>query len=408
MNNTFSSRVRYVLYELSGFLILGALAGMLWANIDQESYHAFVEFSLADSHGEESSKHHYNLHFLVNGFFMAFFFALAGKEVWEALLPGGSLSGFKKAAMPLMATVGGMAGPALLFLLGAHLTDSMHLSNGWAVPCATDIAFSYLAARVVFGKMHPAIPFLLLIAIADDADGLIILATCYPSAHMNMWAFIVLVGLAVGMAMLFRRQKVLRWQYYMIGPGLISWVGFALGGIEPALGFVPVIPFLPHAKSDIGVFAREELDRKDTLSQLEHDTFPYVQVILGLFGLVNAGVVFDNAGTATVLITTSLLIGKPLGILGMSLLGYAIGLRLPEGLTFRHVLVLGISAGIGFTVALFVATVAYVPGIGGVTQAELDAAKMGALLSIFAFGFTIIAGRLLRVQKITEEETTIS
>src|SRR5690606_37556511 len=115
-----------------------------------------------------------NLHFLVNDILMALFFAIAGKEVWEATLPGGALNDPKKAATPLIATIGGMAGPIGVYILIAFAVGEWGtLSNGWAVPTATDIAFSYMVARIVFGGGHPAIPFLLLLAIADDALGLI-------------------------------------------------------------------------------------------------------------------------------------------------------------------------------------------------------------------------------------------
>ena len=102
---------------------------------------------------------------------MAFFFALATKEVVEATAPGGALHSPRRAALPLVAAVGGMLGPALIFLRLTIVFDRPNLERGWAIPCATDIAFSYLAARIVFGAKHPAIPFLLLLAIADDALG---------------------------------------------------------------------------------------------------------------------------------------------------------------------------------------------------------------------------------------------
>ena len=130
--------------------------------------------------------------FLVNDILMALFFALAAKEVWEAMLPGGALSNPRRAATPLLATVGGLIGPALLYILGAVLVGQSgwfgqegDLARGWAVPCATDIAFSYLVARAIFGVGHPAIAFLLLLAIADDAAGLAILAIAYPQAPLQ-------------------------------------------------------------------------------------------------------------------------------------------------------------------------------------------------------------------------------
>ncbi|HHL71747.1 MAG TPA: sodium:proton antiporter, partial [Bacteroidetes bacterium] len=157
------------LLENSAFLIIGALLGLAWANIDHESYEHLLELPLFVNNliGVPHDGHKIiTLHFLVNDIFMAFFFAIAGKEIWEATLPGGPLHNPKRAAVPIVAAVGGMVGPALIYLYGAHLIGEYEtLANGWAIPCATDIAFSYMIARIVFGAAHPAISFLLLLAI---------------------------------------------------------------------------------------------------------------------------------------------------------------------------------------------------------------------------------------------------
>ena len=135
------------LLDNSVFLIAGALAALVWVNLDKEAYHHVMDMAFA---GE--GDHAVTPHFIINDILMAFFFAIAGKEVWEALLPGGPLSNMRKAATPLIATLGGMVGPAGLYLLGCHWTGNMEsLGDGWAVPMATDIAFSYLVARLIFG-----------------------------------------------------------------------------------------------------------------------------------------------------------------------------------------------------------------------------------------------------------------
>ncbi len=204
------------LFENSLFLIGGAALALVWANVDMSSYQRLVHFDLtslvggSDTHSEgehaddpqddskteqgeehsEDAKHegeegaaedadqhdsggHHGLtvHFVINDILMALFFAIAGKEVWESMLPGGALSNPRKAATPLLATLGGIVGPAGLYILGAVLVGQSgwfgqggDLGRGWAVPCATDIAFSYLVARIVFGNGHPAIAFLLLLS----------------------------------------------------------------------------------------------------------------------------------------------------------------------------------------------------------------------------------------------------
>ena len=179
-------RVWNFLTNYSLLLIIGALIALVWANTNPGSYHHFVEYVIWD-HAPIGHLHDghrtLTLHYLVNDILMALFFAIAAKEVWEAIiLENGSLRG-KKAATPLIATAGGMVGPISVYLGLAMLMGSdtySAVANGWAVPTATDIAFSYLVGRMVFGAGHPAVRFLLLLAIADDAGGLIILAILYP------------------------------------------------------------------------------------------------------------------------------------------------------------------------------------------------------------------------------------
>lgn len=382
--------------ENSLFLIGGAIVALIWANISADSYHHFqhLELFTNDVIGYEHDGHKVvNLHYLINDILMAFFFAIAGKEVWEATLPGGALNNPRQAAAPLIATIGGMAGPASFFVVGALVLGSFDaLSNGWAVPTATDIAFSYLVARIVFGSAHPAIPFLLLLAIADDALGLIILAIFYPTGEVQpMWMLLAAAAVVIGLV--FKRMRVRSFLPYIFVAGTISWFGFALAGLHPALGLLPVIPTMPHAHVDTGLFDWRQLKRPDTLNDFEHTAKKPVELVLGAFGLLNAGVVFGAIGEATWLVLAALLLGKPVGIFIMGLLATKLGFALPKGMNLRDLWVLGCAAGIGFTVALFVAAVAFPAGD------IQDAAKMGALLSFLAAVVTIVFGRVLGVQK---------
>jgi NhaA family Na+:H+ antiporter len=363
----------------------------------------------ADGHAdsEHAGHHGLTLHFIINDILMALFFAIAAKEVWESLLPGGALSNPRKAATPLLATVGGIVGPALVYLAGCYITGTQDvLGKGWAVPCATDIAFSYLVARFIFGAGHPAIAFRLLLAIADDAAGLMILAIFYPQAPIvPQWLLLTVVAM-LG-TILLRRLKVHSHWMYMAGPGVLCWFSFYQANIHPALGLVPIIPLLPHAHTDLGFYAREELSRHDTLNEFEHFWKTPVEYFLGLFGLANAGVVMSSLGTGTWLVLAGLLIGKPLGITALTLFAEK-GLKLekPAGMDYRHVVTLGMVAGIGFTVALFVSVAAFtVPG------AIQDSVKMGALLSFAAAPLAIILGRVLGLRALKtaaadEHETT--
>ena len=428
---------RFVL-DNSVLLILGTLVALIWANVsnmnDTNSYRHFVEFDLlsvfhhaehapetaldnvhlASAHGasgansapsgaelsqahpeEGGHSHGLTLHFIVNDILMAIFFAIAAKEVWESMLPGGALSNIRKAITPLLATIGGILGPAVLFLFGTFVTGTtQELGGGWAIPCATDIAFSYLVARVIFGSGHPAIAFLLLLAIADDAAGLMILAVFYPQAAIQpQWLLLTLGALLLTMVMR-RRWRVQNHWYYIAIPGAMSWISFYMANIHPALGLCPIIPLLPHAHTDLGIFAREELKRHDTLNEFEHFWKTPVEYILGLFGLMNAGVILSSLGTGTYLVLLGLLVGKPLGILMLTLFAERV-LRLekPAGMTYYHVATVGMVAGIGFTVALFVSVAAFREP--GVIQ---DSVKMGALLSFAAAPLALLMGRVFSLR----------
>ena len=156
---------------------------------------------------------------------MAFFFALAAKEVTEATAPGGALHSPRRAAMPLAAAVGGMLGPALIFVTLTIVLDRPNLERGWAMPTATDIAFSYLAARIIFGAKHPAIPFLLLLAIADDAIGLLIIAAFYPTGPLRPIDLAVLVSAGMLLAAWLRKRGVASfWPYLRVRRALLGRV----------------------------------------------------------------------------------------------------------------------------------------------------------------------------------------
>ena len=223
----------------------------LVADASQSAEHEAAEHEAATEVTAAGHTGTLTLHFLVTDLFMALFFAIAAKEVWEALLPGGALSDPRKAATTLLATLGGIVGPAGLYVVGVLLFSSMNLTSwaelgrGWVVPCATDIAFSYLVARIIVGAGHPAIASLLLLAIADDAVGLVILAVFYPTGVLALQWLLLSVG-AVALRFVF--QKVLKlssfWWYLLI-PGALSWFAFYKSGIHPALGLVPIVPAIP-------------------------------------------------------------------------------------------------------------------------------------------------------------------
>jgi NhaA family Na+:H+ antiporter len=406
--------------EYSALLVLGALTGLAWANLDPASYHAFIEFPLLEAgpvgHLHVDAAGHASrtltVHYLINDVLMALFFAIAGKEVWEAVaLENGALRG-RKALTPLVATAGGMIGPAAVYLGGAAMLGSFAaLADGWAIPTATDIAFSFLIGRLIFGSAHPAVAFLLLLAIADDAGGLVILAVFYPQGELAPAWLLLSFGAALAVYLLANRVpraleaahdgrphstfvevKLGAWPY--IVAGCLNWYGFQQAGIHPALGLLPVIAAIPHADIDFGLYSARDADQPDLLNRIEHALKGPVEVVLFFFGLANAGVELSAMGEVTWLVLAGLIIGKPLGITLFGLFAArTLGLGLPESMRVRDLFVLGCVAAIGFTVALFVASVAFPPG-----QTQ-DAAKMGALLSFGAAAIAVTAGRVTRVER---------
>ena len=368
--------LQYIL-DNSLLLIAGAVIALVWANVALDQYTRFT----------------HAVRFLVNDIGMVFFFALATKEVYEATLPGGPLSTGRQAAVPVLAAVGGMAAPATIYALSVWYLGRPDLLRGWAIPCATDIAFSYLVARFIFRTGHPAIPFLLLLAIADDALGLVVLAIFYPSGTLALAPLALYLGGALALAFLMRRLGVESFWVYVIGPGLLSWLGLHYGGIHPALAMVPIVPMMPHQASDLKVFGRRRVLRLATLQLFEQWWKIPVQVVLLAFGLVNAGVPLTSVGPVTWIVMASLIVGKPVGVVLTTLLAGLLGFKRSRDLDFRALLTLGIAAGIGFTVALFFTTAAFPPG------PALDEAKMGALLSFFGGFVAFAVGRALGIKK---------
>lgn len=402
-------------------LIFGALCALLWANVDPGAYRAFVDFALFENawighlHLGAAGAPHRTLTagYMINDALMSLFFASAGKKVWEALaLRNGALRG-SKAVTPLIAAPGGMTGPILVYLgvataFGSTACDAV--ANGWAIPTATDIAFSYLVGRMVFGAGHPAVRFLLLLAIAGDAAGL---AIFYPTVDVSP-AWLLVAGGAVAAVYLaanrlarsldagrrnnptsaMARRRFAVWPCALAGAP--SWYAVARSGSHPAPGLLPVVMTLAHADIDHGDLIGPEDNLHDLLTTAAQALRRKVEGILFLFGLANAGVELGALGPATWLVLSGLLVDKPLGIFAFGwIVARPLGFGLPQGMATRDLFVLGCVAAIGCAVSLFVASVAFAPG------PVQDAAEMGALFSVAAALISLAAGRLCGIVKVT-------
>jgi len=374
-----------LLREFSVPLLAGVVTALFWANRTPESYARFL-------HGHFLGP--LSFHFLTNDIFMVFFFGIAAVEITQSFLPGGDLNPVKKAINPLLATAGGVIGPAVVYLTLNHFFGAAELRRGWGIPTATDIAFAWLVARMVFGGKHPAISFLLLLAVADDGIGLAIIAVFYPDPLLPVephWLLLTFGGMAAAYVLRSRRVRSY-WPYVLLG-GSLSWLGLFRAHLHPALALVFIIPFLPHAAFEKKhLFEEDEADRS-AIARFEQEWKVIVDFGLFMFGLANAGVEFSRIGTATWLVVAALLVGKSAGIVALGSFAEMLGFPLPDGMRKKELFVAGIIAGFGFTVALFVAGEAFVDPL------HQGAAKMGAMLSCSAAVIALIAGRLLRIKR---------
>jgi NhaA family Na+:H+ antiporter len=353
---------------------LGACIALVWVNIDPESYYRFS----------------YAIAFAVNDVAMMFFFALMTKEVVEATAPGGVLHPWRRALLPVIAAIGATLIPALIYIPAVDLLDEPALEISWPVSFATDIAISYFVARIIF-QLHPAVPFLLLLAIASDALGFLALALFHPTGDLHLAAGTLIMAVAIGIAFGLRRARVESFWPFLLGAGSVSWCALYWSGLHPALALVPIVPFLPHAPRDPGFFVDARPTDRDALSQFEVWWRSPAQVALFFFGLVNAGVPLHALEPGTLGIPIAVILGKPLGVLVAAGTALAVGLHLPHRVGWRELIVVGLTAAIGFSIGLFFCASLLPPG-----QLRSETG-MGVLLSLAGAPLALATAKLLRV-----------
>ena len=400
-----------ILQEFSLPLIAGVILALVVANANPVLYEELIKFPV---YGPQDGAHPINALFLINDVFMVFFFGIAAKEITESCLPGGDLNPPSKAINPLLGTIGGVLGPVAVYFLMAQLlytgAELTAVRNGWGIPTATDIALAWLVARLIFGNRHPAVNFLLLLAVADDAIGLIIIAVFYGNPDLPAAPIYLLYYTVPGMviAYVLRRKNVQAWLPYILFGGTLSWFGFISAHLHPALALVPIVPFLPGPTRDTGLFeAEDETDQEHAAGHHHHDHSPLhnfehnlkLPVDLGLFffAFANAGVQFASVNAVTWIILASLIVGKVIGISFFSGLGAKVGFPLPEGMGMKHLVVAATVAGLGLTVALFVAGQAFPD-----SSPYNGPAKMGAVLSAFAALVAIVLAKVLGIKPLND------
>ncbi len=406
----------------SGVLLLvSAAAALVWANSAwSESYVHFWQTPLGIRVGDFSFER--SLAWVVNDGLMVIFFFLVGMEIRREV-HAGELSELRRAALPVAAALGGMVAPAGIYLA---LASEPSTRSGWGVPMATDIAFALGILTLLGKRVPPAVRVLLLaLAVIDDLGAIVVIALFYSSG-LSLSGFLV-AGLGLVLLGAMKRVGVRQKLAYVV-PALVVWGGIYAAGIHPTIAGVVVgllTPvrawlgpdgFVAGVRRDIdqleatgagtlsphdlaGTLRHVDAARREALSPAEsliQTLHPWVAFgIMPVFALANAGVELSAGahGPEGQVVATGvalgLVVGKPLGVLLACAVTVRLGLaRLPTGVTARHLVVVGTVAGVGFTMALFIAQLAFE------SPALLAAAKVGilaasAVAGILALGLGI-------------------
>lgn len=396
--------------SMSGIVLLIAAAiALIWANSPwAASYFATWHAPLALTLGPWTWST--DLHFFVNDVLMTIFFLVVGMEIRREMY-NGALADVRQALLPIIAALGGVVVPALIYVALAR--GDAQLLNGWAIPTATDIAFA-VGVLALLGKSIPG-PlriFLLALAIIDDIVAVLIIAFFYSGGLDYSGFGIALAGLVL--VLVFNRMGVAAAWAYVV-PGAILWLGLLHTGAHPTLagvvlGLMTPVAMRPAQRHHLDV-AEQALTRIRSHAQrgqfevdvLHHELriattaqrdllppvfrlpamlHPWVAFgVMPIFALANAGVQFGGmdlaaTGPHTVFwgVLLALVLGKPLGVFLATFLAVKSGVSpLPEGINWRGVLLVGVLAGIGFTMAIFVG------GLAFSDAALLSAAKLGIL-----------------------------
>ncbi|CAV19028.1 Na+/H+ antiporter [Vibrio atlanticus] len=306
----------------------------------------------------------------INDGLMAVFFLLIGLEVKRELLEG-ALKSKETAIFPAIAAVGGMLAPALIYVL--FNSSNPEALQGWAIPAATDIAFA-LGIMALLGNRVPVSlkVFLLALAIIDDLGVVVIIALFYSG---DLSTLALTVGfIATGVLFMLNNKHVTKLSVYLI-VGAILWFAVLKSGVHATLAGV-VIGFAIPLKGNKG--------ERSPLKHLEHALHPYVAfAILPIFAFANAGISLEGisisnlTGMLPLGIAMGLLVGKPLGIFLFSWGAVKTGIaKLPEGVNFMNIFAVSVLCGIGFTMSIFISSLAFGP-----TNADFDTlARLGILM----------------------------
>lgn len=358
---------------LSGIVLLAAaVSALVWANAAPGSYADVWGQDLTIGIGPASIT--LTLAGWVNDGLMTLFFFVVGLEIKREIVEG-ELRDRRNASLPVVAALGGMVVPALIFVA---LNRGGTGADGWGIPMATDIAFSLGVVALLGARVSSGVKlFLLSLAIVDDIGAIIVIALFYTADPRPEW--FVGAAVAVVMVLVLRRWGLAHPAWYLL-PAVVLWLSIHETGVHATIAGVLLgllTPVIPGAEAG-------------PAERIEHRLHPWVSfAVVPLFALANAGVLLGAdaleravASTVTWGIAIGLVVGKTVGIAAFTLLAVALGLgRLPVGMRRSQVLGVAAVAGVGFTVSLFVADLSF-------TGALLDDAKIGIL------GASLVAGGL--------------
>lgn len=358
-------------------LVIATIAALIMQNSPLSGvYNSFLHTPVAIKFGNlEIAK---PLLLWVNDGLMAIFFFLIGLEVKREVIEG-HLSSISKVTLPIIAAIGGMIVPALIYI-AFNGKDSFAL-NGWAIPTATDIAFA-LGILALLGSRVPSSLkiFLMALAIIDDLGAIVIIALFYTSELSTLSITIAAIALAV--LFILNRLNVARKAAYIL-VGIVLWVSVLKSGVHATLAGVALAFMIPLKSTD------SSKKSFSMLKEMEHGLHYWVSLfILPLFAFVNAGVSLKGVTLQDMLnpvplgIMLGLFLGKQLGVFGFSFLAIKLGFaKLPDSSNFKQLYGVAILTGIGFTMSLFIDSLAF-----NDTQIYHYADKLAILLGSFSSG----------------------
>ncbi|AZF06148.1 Na+/H+ antiporter NhaA [Pseudomonas sp. R5-89-07] len=389
-------------------LLLAAIVALIWANSPAaDTYEHFWNTPVTLGLGDYSVSR--SLHFLVNDGLMTIFFLVVGAEIRQEIKDG-ALANLKLATLPLGAALGGVLMPAIIYTVLNHGTAA---ASGWAVPTATDIAFA-VGVLALLGRSIPSGVRILLLALAiiDDIVAILIIAVFFTASLDYMGLVIAIAGLAL--VLVFQRMGIGKAAVYLL-PGAIVWFGLLKTGVHPTLagvilGLMTPVNSKPATERPLDTIGRtfnELMERfsqshegpghvNQPLKQLreaQREILPPVQRVqsalhpwvafgvMPLFALANAGVSLSGFNLDDPLphgvfmgVVFALVLGKPLGVMLASITLVKLNLcQLPDGVTWSGVGLVGLLAGIGFTMSIFISSLAFSD------PALLSAAKLSVL-----------------------------